>query len=351
MGTGNYSKVVIDHSDDRKTLWTIHNDLLDAAISPNNNHNQTMADIIKNLRDVSEKLILAGEIEHYTEKQDTAEYVRNQLDQKEITYSTGASFYRYFTDDQKRSFKKSTYTTHTHTFQLLLNTEETRIEECNCGVLTINGEEQTPKSPKKQTYNHTPSIPKELIPLSILSTTYSNLSKLINVIIKRGSEDTDIGRTRKEITLSIINNKDFTNLSKLNEEILYLNHLQNDKQKLTEYEIAGAKLLISNFLYDISDIATILHITTKHVRNTILQSKSTFFSKTNDLKELQFLKRCYNCGVNQSDHIEQKKLQLKQGRTITESFDLSNLQLPTYAKQNATLLEENRMLKKRLASK
>ena len=124
LQSGTISKVHNVHftAEDLNILWSKHNELLQEAELPADKYTRTISQLIQELRDVSEKLILAGAIPEFKSTQDTASYFWKQLKDRNITYSKGG-FYRYFSDDQKRGYQTSAFLeklpekSHKHNFQ------------------------------------------------------------------------------------------------------------------------------------------------------------------------------------------------------------------------------------------
>ena len=120
----------------------------------------------------------------------------------------------------------------------------------------------------------------------------------------------------------------------------------NDRNKITSYEKAVAKILITKFEYLDGDIAKVLNITTKHVKNNILkQNEKSPHDQDSMLEQLDFLVRCPGCGLGIADHFEQKYRDFIAGKSIEEEdtdFELESFSLPTYAKQVIELKQKIR---------
>ncbi len=101
--------------------------------------------------------------------------------------------------------------------------------------------------------------------------------------------------------------------------------------------------MINKFACFNGDIASILNITTKHVKNSILRqvSKSPE-DQDNLLEQLDFLVRCPACGVGIADHFEKIYYDFKKGKSISEDFALDTFPLPRYADQVIELKQKVR---------
>ena len=131
LDNGTIPKVVNDHftKDEINFLWDRHNTLLKEAELPSEKYTRTVAELIREIRDVSEKLIVAGAIADYTSQKDTASYVWKQLKDRNIPYDK-SNFYRYFSEEQKRDYQTPAYLekvpdkTHKHDFSVIVGNYE-----------------------------------------------------------------------------------------------------------------------------------------------------------------------------------------------------------------------------------
>lgn len=145
LQSGTISKVISDNfeelsTDDLNSLWQIHNDTIKELEGPQTErYTRYTSDLIKRLRDVSEKLISAKAIPDYTSRKDTASYVWKQLKDRNIPYAK-ANFYKYFSEEQKRDYQnpeilsKAPDKSHKHDFSLILGNFEGVGEIRNCAA-------------------------------------------------------------------------------------------------------------------------------------------------------------------------------------------------------------------------
>ncbi|MCA9828651.1 MAG: hypothetical protein KC444_09760 [Nitrosopumilus sp.] len=131
LQSGTILKVINDNfsKKDIEFLWQKHNDLLKEADQPSEKYTRTVAELIKELRDVSEKLIEAGAIAGFESRKDVASYVWKQLKDRNIPYAK-PNFYRYFSDEQKRDYQtpafleKTPEKSHKHDFSIVVGNYE-----------------------------------------------------------------------------------------------------------------------------------------------------------------------------------------------------------------------------------
>lgn len=123
--SGTISKVISDNfsKEELESLWKKHNQTLQELEEPTEKYTRYTSDLIITLRDVSEKLILAGAIPEATSQKDTASYVWKKLQERNIPYAKN-NFYRYFSSEQKREWQtgdpnESLKQKHKHEFQFV----------------------------------------------------------------------------------------------------------------------------------------------------------------------------------------------------------------------------------------
>lgn len=347
---------------------------------------ETKKDLFSRIIHDVDILVSSGNIE--IKKADISSYIYSKyIIEKNISYHR-SKLAALCNEDQKRNYSIDPVgSIHKHEFEIKSKTDNGVWEQCWCSVNRINGiiqiedkaqlEKEHDKFSSKTVKNIIEPNGIEFEWIQLKKEEYSHLITAIDLCIKkctidktaiknqtilklsrRSSTDDDYTKllqstttlTQKRISiiqkeLSSITPNDTKQIKKTIAQLIYTKSKLNDKTKITLYEKSLAKILIERFAYDKSDIARILNINTKHVKNNILQENKSIFHRIESMKALQFLKRCTNCGVNQADHIEEKIQQFKEGKPITEDFDLENFALPTYAKQCDELLEKNRILK------
>jgi len=178
LQTGTISKVITDNftAKELEELWEQHNQALEELDGPETqNYTRHTSDLIKKLRDVSEKLILAGAIPDVTDRADTASYVWKKLKDNNIPYAK-SNFYRYFSPEQKRDWQTEEYLKgekggtqkHDHSWQTITQTPMGTLRKCSgtfdstCSAIMVDGKiyEHTPEEKPE------PKPPKPAVPFN-----------------------------------------------------------------------------------------------------------------------------------------------------------------------------------------
>ena len=139
---------------DLEFLWESHNDVLKKFEQPKEKYTRHLSDLIRQLRDISSKLIQAGAIPNF-ELADTAIYVRKQLKERGVPLDT--NFNKYFLPELKREWQtdepKKYNSKHTHDWLDICDTQLGIMKKCRgssdslCGAIMIDGKvyEYTPE--------------------------------------------------------------------------------------------------------------------------------------------------------------------------------------------------------------
>jgi len=346
-------------------------------------------ELIERIRDNVQILVTAKSIP--IKENQISSYVLNILEEKGVSYSKG-HWHELFKEHQKRNYSNSPKgEIHEHDFKIISdNPTNGKWEQCDCGINKINNIIQIDQSIennddtnfngttikkviepegiefellllikeqylqsvsaidlcfKKCTIDKSAIEKQTILKSSRRSSTQEDYTKLLNSTTTLA--DKRISIVRKELSL-IATPSNIKQIKKTIAQLIYTKTKLNDKTKITQYEKSLAKILIERFAYDHSDIAKILNINTKHVKNNIMQEEQSIFHRIEVMKQLRFLERCPGCGVGIADNIEEKFQLFKAGKTISEDFDLENFALPSYAKQCDELLEKNRLLRKQI---
>ena len=98
VGSPHFSKEELEE------LWSRLNTTLNEIEKPNGIYTRHTSDLIKSLRDITENLILAGAIPEAPTQKDTARYVWQKLEERNIPYDK-STFYTYFSPEQKRDWQ------------------------------------------------------------------------------------------------------------------------------------------------------------------------------------------------------------------------------------------------------
>jgi len=354
-------------------------------------------ELLERIRDKVRILVKAEKIP--IKQSQIMSYVWNILDERDISYSKG-HFSELFNDQEKRNYSKSSQgNIHQHSFKIMTEIPQGKWEQCQCGTNRLNGIEQMDLSSETQEESSEKLIVRETIEpqeiqfeyLKLIKELFSQNIHAIDTIIQKCT--LDITSIKKQTTenkkrqapqvdyeklfnstkllvdkrvnivlgeLSDVNQAGITKTKKSISDIIHSIKLLNDRTKITSYEKAVAKILINKFAFFVGDIAKILNITTKHVKNNILKlnSPSSVYAQDGILEQLDYLVRCTGCGLGVADHFEREYENFKKGKPITENFELGSFALPTYAKQVIQLkqqLRKNRIqtqkLKEKLESK
>jgi len=178
LQSGTISKVIsYDFTrDEINFLWDKHNNILKEAEQPAERYTRTLADLIRELRDVSEKLILSGAISGYMSQKDTASYVWKQIKDRNI-HCFKQNFYTYFEDFQKRDYQTPAFLeklpdkSHNHNFQEIVGNFEGvgEFKRCAangdvlCQAVMIDGQIFENRSDKDSDIDLTKKPPKDPI--------------------------------------------------------------------------------------------------------------------------------------------------------------------------------------------
>jgi hypothetical protein len=307
-------------------------------------------------------------------------YVLNILEERGISYSRG-HFTDLFEDTEKRNYLIDPKgSIHQHDFKIISENKNGKWEQCQCGTNKINDIEQIDLSTETDE-NKKISIRETIEPqgisfeyLKLVRELFAQNIHAIDMIFQKCT--LDITSIKKQTTENkkrrapqveydklynatkllvdkrvFIVQKELSDIdeSKLSEkkksiaDILNSTKKLNDRTKITNYEKAVAKILLQKFDFFIGDIANILNITTKHVKNNILKQNSTSpHDQDSILEQLDFLARCPGCGLGIADSIDKLHERFKQGHSIEEGFELDSFPLPKYADQVIQLKHEIR---------
>ena len=341
---------------------------------------ETKKAIIERIRDKVEILVKTKSIP--IKENQISKYVLNILKEKNIQYDRH-HFYDLFSESQKGNYSKVAYATiHEHDFKIISENENGKWEQCGCGTNKINGIEQSDISLEDEGEQTLGTVRETIAPdsihfeyLKIIRELFQKNIAAIDMIFQKCTLDiTSIKKQTIEnkrrralqadyeklynmtkITvgkrcqivkeeLSDITEKDVKEAHmKLTETLNAIKKL-NDRTKITNYEKAMAKILIERFGYLHGNIASILNITTKHVKNNILKANQ----KNNQdqdgmLEQLDFLARCPGCGLGIADVLDRQYEQYKKGKPITENFTLDSYPFPTFAQQ---VIQQKQVIRK-----
>jgi len=339
---------------------------------------ETKKQLIIRIRDKVDILVKAEKIP--IRENQISSYVLNILTEANISYSRGR-WAELFLDHQKRNYSESPQgEIHQHSFEIVTSTPQGKWEKCECGTNRLNDIEQMDQLIENKEELSTKSTVRETVQPAGIQFDYLKLKKeelslTINAIdalmqkctlditaIKKQTIDKK-GRTIPQIQyeklynetkllvdgrvqvvineLSHVTTTDITrtSIADLKNAIKKL----NDRTKITEYEKATAKILIEKFDYFIGDIANILNITTKHVKNNILkQNVKSIHNQDSILEQLDFMVRCPGCGIGIADYHQNRYEKYMKGKSLTDKFDLESYPFPTWAKQVINLKHQLR---------
>jgi|APSaa5957512535_1039671.scaffolds.fasta_scaffold25775_1 hypothetical protein len=311
-------------------------------------------------------------------------YVLNILTEKGVSYSKG-HWSELFKEHQKRNYSNSPKgEIHEHEFKLISETANGKWESCDCGANKINGIIQVDLSventdtskkvlvreveePQGIEFEYLKYV-KELMLKNIqaIDIIFQKCTLDITSIKKQTTENKkrkasqieydELLKNTKNLTdkrvavvlkvLSDISESDIVEKKKSITDILNATKKLNDRTKITNYEKAVVKILINNFNYFVGDMATLLNVTTKHIKNNILHLNSTnAHDQDSILEQTDFPVRCPGCGVGVADYFENMFLDYKAGKSVADVFDVVDFPFPTFALQ---LIEEKQKTRKAL---
>lgn len=337
-------------------------------------------ELIIRIRDRVDILVKAKKI--LIRENQISDKVKSILNDVGVSYSKG-HWYELFLDHQKRNYSIAPEgEIHQHSFKIVTSTPNGTWEQCKCGTNRLNGIEQMDLSSESQEESTKNQSVRETVQPEGIQFDYLKLKKeeltlaidTINALMQKCTLDvTSIkkqtinkpGRTIPQIQYEKLFNEtkllvdgrvqvvieEFSNLttSKLDKTKTSIADLKNaikklnDRTKITDYEKATAKILIEKFGYFIGDIANILNITTKHVKNNILkQNVKSIHDQDSMLEQLNFMVRCPGCGLGTADYHQNRYEIYKKGKPITEDFELESYPFPTFAKQVIQLKQQVR---------
>ncbi len=355
--------------------------------------------LIIRIRDKVDILVKAKKI--MIKENEISNYVLSKLEEKGISYSK-THFYNLFEARQKRNYSKVSNDTfvHKHEFNLLVDDEQYgKWEKCYCGINRINGIDQIDKHVEENDSKKKLAIREIVEPtgdvwdyLSLKKAEFLECIRMIDQIrqkctlditsVKKQTTDHPIRKapphayqklldntqllTEKRIQV-VVDEFSHVDSSKIDEtkksiaQIMNAYKKVNDRTKLTNYEKGMAKILIEKFDFLIGDMAGILNVTTKHVKNNILKLNSKSANDQDGIfEQLDFLARCPGCGLGIADHVDKKYEEFTAGKYLVvpnplklksvelmqmgseDDFSLDSFPLPTYAKQVVQLKQEIR---------
>jgi hypothetical protein len=335
-------------------------------------------ELIIRIRDKVEILVKAKSIP--IKENQISSYVLNILEERNISYSKG-HWHELFSETQKRNYSNSPKgEIHEHDFHIISENKNGKWEQCSCGTNKINDIEQIDLSTETDE-NKKISIRETIEPtgiefeyLKLVKELFSQNIHAIDMIFQKCTLDiTSIKKQTVEskkrrapqveyeklynATKSLVDKRikivqdelNGMDEAKINEkkksiaDTINSTKKLNDRTKITNYEKAVAKVLIQKFDFFIGDIANILNITTKHVKNNILKQNSTSpHDQDSILEQLDFLARCPGCGLGIADCMDKIYERFKKGHSIEDGFELDSFPLPTYADQVIQLKQEIR---------
>lgn len=331
-------------------------------------------ELIIRIRDRVEILVKAKKIP--IKENQISDKVRSILKDAGVTYSRG-HWHKLFKENQiqKRNYSVAPEgAVHEHCFEVVADIPDGKWEQCKCGTNRLNGIEQLDKhedddleeskkklnireliEPQGIQFEYLKFI-KELFSQNIhaIDTIFQKCTLDITSIKKQTIENKKrqapqvdyeklynatkfLADKRIDVVLrelSEITEDDIESKKKAVSEIMNAQRKLNDRTKITNYEKAVAKILINKFAYFDGEIAGILNITTKHIKNNILKLNATSPEDQDSmLEQLDFLVRCPKCGVGVADHFETLYQEFKSGRPIQKGFRIDSFPLSSYQEQ------------------
>ena len=384
MSEQNYSTKEIND------VWTTLNSAKQELDQLQSSDSEKKKELVIRIRDSVRILIRTKSIP--IKKNQTKLYVRNILEEKGVSYSDG-HFSELFLNDEKRNYSKSSQgNIHEHEFKTIGKSKEHgEWQKCDCGTNRINGIIQTDTRPQEeddedQRQKTGKYTVREIIEPTGMTFDYLKLKKgellecvkAIDLIFQKCTldvtsikkqtienprrqspeheyqklyENTRMLREKRVNVVtdefSHVDDSGIEEAKKSISQIMKACRKVNDRTKITSYEKGMAKMLIEKFDYLIGDIASILNVTTKHVKNNILKMNATSANDQDSIfEQLDFLARCPGCGLGIADHIDEQYQNYKNGKSLEDDpFDLNSFSLPPYAQQVIDLKQDLRQQK------
>lgn len=294
-------------------------ELLDRLSLVNSEDFKTKKEIIGSLIDATRPLIKSG---YYVWKPKYfASFIYQQLEEYNIEYPRGETFYSLFHENEKQLEKgtnnMSPEVTHVHKFI---------DDECDCGKIKHKGilydvapditldttdlEKNTTKEEKPDPYSN-----KTTEYLQRVKYNCDELGSICSDVIKKYYDDEEIAKVIE---------KSIPNVSKLLEEqkgteakLIHMGKQSDYRQKIGEFEKVKSIILCKSE-YNLAKVAKILTITPKHQSKNILQNIDKFITNMKWFRAIFF--ECNKCKYENeieifdwyNHQIERKTLGLEQ---------------------------------------
>lgn len=369
---------------DADLLWENYHVAINDLASFEQQKDVKKKEIITRIRDQVEQLVELQLIQ--IKKTQISVYVMNKLEERNITISK--SWYsEIFPSNLKRNYSKSSQPNfHEHEWSIIIdNSEVGTWEVCKCGANSINGIIQTDdeKEVEEKVFPSPTAPPNEIIESDSVAFDIlraekqycQNLAALIDLILQKCSVNMTaiknslkneaelriqerieksklLANKRIQIVINEYSNNPEAKLKELQQlitEQMRAKKKLNDRKKITRYEKVMAKLACS-LGYHKNNVASILNITTKHIKNEILADVNPSSGGQNTLlEEFGWFGRCPNtdCGIVLKDFYDEQIENYRKGTPIDDEFELEPLLSTGYAKELILAKEEIKKLKRK----
>lgn len=299
------------------------NELLDRLTQINNEDFKTKREIIQELIDATRPLVLLGY--YQWKKWFFASFIYQQLEQYNIEYPRGESFYNLFKDDEIDPSKSGTnilslkVTECQHDFQ-----GDSEPKQCpNCDAILFQSliYNIVPPKEKEKEGKQSDNKGKEEKPdpfsnpyteyLQRIKFNCDELGSICSDWVKKYYLDKD---TAKAIEQSL--NPNIEEQKTLEAKLIHMGKQSDFRQKLGEFEKIKSIILCES-TYNLAKVAKMLSITPKHQSHNILKSLDKYLSNMKWFRSLVF--ECRKCQAENvieladwyNEQIERKTLGLE----------------------------------------
>jgi len=274
------------------------NELLARLAQINSEDYKTKKEIIEQLIDATRPLVESG---YYLWKPKYfASFIYQQLEQYDIEYPRGETFYSLFNEHEKQLEKGTNIlspevTNHEHGFE---QTEDPKVKRCECGSIqfeTLVYEVEPPKEKEPLVTSDTTSKDEKPDPFSNSYTEYLQRVKfncdeqasICSDWIKKYYSDETIA---KSIEKSLKPNID--EQKTLEAKLIHMGKQSDFRQKIGEFEKVKS-ILLCETTYNLAKVAKMLSITPKHESHNIMKNLDKFLANMKWFRSLIF--ECKKC--------------------------------------------------------